>query len=222
MARSGRIVDVKEGETVFEPESANDVFFPIDSVISLLREFPDGGTLELSMVGAEGMAGLNVFLGVPEAPYRGLIQGRGLLFRQSHAAFRETTADPQFHALLMRYAHVMLMHTSQLAVCNRLHVVTERLAHWLLLLHDRVAADEMSLTQDFLARMLATRRAGINVAIRELTEAGAITHRRNRVVIADRARLEEQSCECYEAMVGDYQTALGFRPHAVTRETRAV
>ena len=215
--------EVKEGESLFDPETANDIFFPVDAVISVLREFPDGGTIELFMVGAEGMTGINVFLGVPETPYRGLAQGRGLVFRLPQAAFlAETKADPQFHALMMRYAHALLMHTSQLAVCNRLHVVTERLAHWLLLLHDRVAADEMSLTQEFLSRMLATRRAGINVAMRELTEAGAIAHRRNRVIVTDRARLEEQSCECYESMVIDYETALGFRPQAVTRETRAV
>ena len=213
LARHATVVEMKESEVVFEADSGNDVFFPIGSVVSLLHEFDDGTEIEISMVGSEGLAGVNIFLGVSHSPYRGLVQGRGFAVCVPAAEFAAlSSSDPSLRNLLQRYAHVMLFNASQLAACNRLHVVPERLAHWLLLLHDRADGDEMSLTQEFLARMLATRRAGINVAIRELTATGAIEHRRNRIRVADRRRLEDESCVCYRMMVDEYEKAFGFQP----------
>ncbi|HEU4521301.1 MAG TPA: Crp/Fnr family transcriptional regulator [Thermoanaerobaculia bacterium] len=213
IAARATITRVEESDRLFNMEEENDVFFPLGSVISLLHHFADGTEIEVAMLGSEGMAGSNVWLGVPQSPHTGLIQGAGHVARIPASEFRTgIEAEPAAKDVLRRYSHVLFMHASQLAACNRLHVVPERLAHWLLLLHDRVDGDEMIVTQEFLARMLATRRAGINVAVRELTEAGAIEHRRNRIIVSDRRRLEEESCVCYEMMVAEYEKALGFPP----------
>jgi CRP-like cAMP-binding protein len=121
-------------------------------------------------------------------------------------------ADPALRSILLRFVYTFIAHVAQLACCNRLHVVEQRLAHWLLLLHDRTGSDEMSLTQEFLGRMLSTRRAGINAAMKALDLAGIIAHERGRVRIIDRPKLEQASCECYRAMYEDYERALGFPP----------
>jgi CRP-like cAMP-binding protein len=133
--------------------------------------------------------------------------------------FREELArEPRVGELLQRFIYTFHGGVSQLVACNRRHNVVERLAHWLLLLHDRVGADEMSLTHEFLSFMLATRRAGISEAMAALTEAGAIVARRNRARVVDRAKLEALSCECYRISFDEYTQILGFEPVAKRRE----
>lgn len=218
-----KLLEVKVGDVIFEPETRNDVYFPLDGVISLLKEFEEGSTLEIGMVGPEGMAGINAALGVGSSPHLGLCQGSGTIAWMHGKTFRDLmNGDEEISKPMHCFFHATITQYAQLAACNRLHVVSERLAHWLLLLHDRVGTDEMSLTQEFLARMLGTRRAGINVAIRELTEAGAIDHRRNRVIVTDRSRLEEQSCVCYSLVVEEYERSLGFSPRVDRRERSIV
>lgn len=208
-----RVEEVPLGRVIFEAESANDVLFPLDAVVSLLREFDDGSTVEVGMVGPEGVAGINSVLGVPVNLHVGLVQGRGIVGRMKGTLLRSfLQTDPAAREIFDHYIYAFTASTSQLAACNRLHPVVERLAHWLLLLHDRVGSDEMSLTQEFLAVMLGTRRAGINVAMRELKTAGAIDHRRNRVTVRNRELLEQKSCSCYQTMAREYERALGFKP----------
>ena len=128
---------------------------------------------------------LHAIAGVARNPQEGLTQGRGITLRLGAAEMREVILQ---HAdardVLMRYTFAHLASVSQLAVCNRLHSVTQRLAHWLLLMHDRVGSDEMSMTQDFLSRMLASRRAGISEAVGTLEKAGCIEHRRQAYLTA--------------------------------------
>ena len=120
---------------------------------------------------------------------------------------------------MLRWTHVTLAQMAQTAVCNRVHEVELRLAHWLLLNHDRAGSDEISVTQEFLGLMLGARRATINEAMRKLTDSGSIEHRRARVRILDRALLERQSCQCYALAVEHYETAFGFTPRAKGRAT---
>ena len=214
-----RFQEVQVSERIYDKQVENDVVFPLDAVISLLRELDNGEALEIGVIGAEGMAGVNALLGVPVNPHHGVVQGRGVVARIGREALARTV-DEQARArgVLHPYIYAYLSYLSQLAVCNRMHLVEQRLAHWLLLLHDRVAADEMSLTQEFLAYMLGTRRAGINEAIGRLHDAGAIEHRRSRVTVLDRKKLEEMSCECYAQNLTDYEAALGFLPQSKGRK----
>src|SRR5467141_1636663 len=107
---------------------------------------------------------------------------------------------PTLEKRLHRYSQVLAMQASQVAACNRLHEVDERLARWLLMCQDRIGSDFVPLTQEFLAHMLGTRRASVTVAAGILQKAGLITYQRGRVTVVDRSRLEGAACECYETM----------------------
>jgi CRP-like cAMP-binding protein len=208
-----RLEEMKVGASIFTAGARTDLFFPLDLVISMLRPLENGAEVEVGMVGAEGFAGFHALLGVEASPHHTITQGRGWLARIDPAVMRaEMQREPRTADVLYRFIHAMFAHVTQLAACNRLHMVEERLAHWLLLLADRVGVPEMSVTQEFLARMLGTRRAGINEAIRHLREAGCIEHGRNRIRITNRELLEERSCECYATKRADYQRDLGFAP----------
>jgi CRP-like cAMP-binding protein len=208
-----RTVEMPLGARIFEQGIPIDAYFPLRGVISLIRNLEEGDSLEISMVGAEGLAGVNAVLGVDVNPVEGLVQGEGLAaVIDQRDLRRQIDADPALRDILLRFVYTTVAHVAQLACCNRLHVVEQRLAHWLLLLHDRTGSDEMSLTQEFLGRMLSTRRAGINGAMKALEVAGIVDHKRGRVRILDRQKMERASCECYRAMCEDYERALGFPP----------
>jgi len=218
LGRSTTIVELPLALRIFDAGDGEHVFFPLDAVISLIRNLEDGSSVEVAMVGREGTASVTSLLGVPENMLEGLVQGRGYVARVDAAAARAAMErSAAARAVFHRYLATYIGSTAQLAACNRLHVIVRRLAHWLLLLHDRVGGDEMSVTQEFLSRMLAARRAGINEAMQELAESAAIEHRRNRVLVKDRRRLEELSCECYQTSVDEYEHALGFAPRATGR-----
>jgi len=218
--QSARFEELRIEQRLFESATEHDVFFPLDAVISLIQNLADGSSAEVGMVGPEGVMGVNALVGVARNPQEGLTQGRGVTLRVDAATMRDVIERyAEARAVLMRYMYAHLATVSQLAACNRLHSVVQRLGHWLLLMHDRVAADEMSLTQEFLARMLASRRAGISEAVSALEDAGCIEHRRQRVRVIDRAKLEATSCECYANNVRDYQDALGFPPRAGGRRS---
>ena len=218
LARHAVIVELQLAERIFHADQGDAIFFPLDSVISLIRNLEDGSSVEVAMVGREGTASVTSLLGAPENAVEGLTQGRGWVARIDSAAVRSVMEhSAAARAVFHRYLATYIGSTAQLAACNRLHLIVKRLAHWLLLLHDRVGCDEMSVTQEFLSRMLASRRAGINEAVQQLARSGAIEHRRNRVHVRDRKLLEEQSCECYRTSVEEYERALGFAPIAKGR-----
>jgi CRP-like cAMP-binding protein len=215
-----RAEELQIEQRVFQASTANDVFFPLDCVISLIQNLEDGSSAEVGMVGPEGMMGINAVAGIARNPQEGLTQGRGVALRLRAEDLRSVLAGfADARDVLQRYTYAHVATLSQLAACNRLHSVEQRLAHWLLLMHDRIAADEMSLTQDFLSRMLASRRAGISEAVSALEAIGAIEHRRQRVRVIDRGKLEAASCECYANNVRDYRDALGFDPKARGRKS---
>lgn len=218
LGKRASIVELQLAEIIFNADDGDRIYFPLDSVISLLRNLADGSSVEVAMVGREGMAPVTSLLGVAENALEGLVQGRGWVARFETAAVREVMErSAAARAVFHRYLATYIGNTAQLAACNRLHVIVKRLAHWLLLLHDRVGSDEMSVTQEFLSRMLAARRASINEAVQQLEGSGAIEHRRNRVHVRDRGKLEELSCECYRTSVEEYERALGFPPVAEGR-----
>lgn len=216
--RSATVIELQLAQRIVEAGDGKHVFFPLDAVISMIRNLEDGSSVEIAMVGREGTVSVSSLLGVPDNALEGLTQGRGYTAVVEAAVVRGVVdSNAAARAVFHHYFAAYLGGVAQLAACNRLHVIVKRLAHWLLLLHDRVGSDEMSVTQEFLSRMLASRRAGINEAIGELARSGAIEHRRNRVVVLDRRLLEELSCECYRVSVEEYERALGFAPVAKGR-----
>ena len=194
-----KTVSLVLGEALYEPgDVIKYVYFPNDSIISLISELSETSLLEVGMVGNEGMAGLAVFMGVNSSSTRALVQGAGTAMRMSSAAVRtEANRLGSLHQLLHRYSHSLLTQVSQSAACNRFHLVDARLARWLLMTKDRLGAEEFPLTQEFLANMLGVRREGVSKAAGVLQARKLIRYSRGVITILNRRGLEAKSCECY-------------------------
>jgi CRP-like cAMP-binding protein len=194
-----KIVNLGLGEVLYEPGDAiKYVYFPNDSIISLISELSETAWLEVGMVGNEGMAGLAVFMGVNSSSSRALVHGSGTAMRMSSAALRtEANRLGSLHRLLHRYSHSLLTQVSQSSVCNRFHLVNARLARWLLMTHDRLGVEEFPLTQEFMANMLGVRREGVSKAAGTLRAGKLIRYSRGMITILNRRGLESKSCECY-------------------------
>jgi CRP-like cAMP-binding protein len=194
-----KTVSLVLGEVLYEPGATiKYVYFPNDSIISLISELSETSLLEVGMVGNEGMAGLAVFMGVNYSSTRALVQGAGTAMRMSSAAVRtEANRLGNLHHLLHRYSHSLLAQVSQSCACNRFHFVDARLARWLLMTKDRLGAEEFPLTQEFLASMLGVRREGVSKAAGALQAAKLIRYSRGIITVLNRRGLEAKSCACY-------------------------
>ena len=188
------------------------VYFPVDSVVSVLTAMKDNAGVEIATIGNEGMVGSAVVLGSSTMPAReyAQVQVPGALLRLDTAAFTsEIARDGPFRALALRYTQALFSQISQQVACNGLHSVEERCSRWLLLTHDRVGVDEFPMTQEFLSQMLAVRRASVTLAAGALQHAGFIHYRHGRITIVDRDGLEASSCECYQVIREEFDRLLG-------------
>jgi len=202
-------VALKFSQVIYEPGNAIDyVYFPLDSMVSLLTSVDRKRTLEVGMVGNEGMAGMPFILGVGISGVRALVQGAGQAMRMDAKAFRaEFERNPALQQSLYRYTYALMAQISQTAACNRFHQTSNRLARWLLMTRDRVGSEDFSLTQDFLAHMLGSRRVGVTQAASELKRRGLISYNRGRVEILDVPGLKRASCSCYQIVNAVYLRA---------------
>lgn len=189
-------------EVLYEPgDVIRHVYFPNDSIVSLLSVVAESLTLEVGLVGNEGMTGIPVFMGVSTSHNRAIVQGAGTAMKMKAAVLRtESERLGPLYRLLRRYAHSLLTQVSQTAACNRFHMVDTRLARWLLMTHDRVQSDEFRLTQEFMSNMLGVRREGVNKAAAALQRSGLISYSRGHISVLDRTGLEAVSCECYRVV----------------------
>lgn len=193
-------VELRFGQVLYEPgKTIRHVFFPLDCLVSLLTAVDRQRTLEVGMVGSEGMAGMPFILGVGTSGVRALVQGAGRALRMAASPFRvEFDRTPAMQQALYRYTYALMAQISQTAACNRFHETEQRLARWLLMTRDRVGADEFGLTQEFLAHMLGVRRAGVSEASGALSRRGLINHSRGKVRVLDARGLARASCCCYQ------------------------
>jgi CRP-like cAMP-binding protein len=187
-------------EIIYQPNTPiSDVYFPNSGIVSLLAGANERTTLEVGLVGNEGMVGLGVFLGVTTSVNRAVVQGVGSAMKMKASALRKQCKDGGiFSQLLQRYSHSVLASLTQSAVCNQFHSVDARLARWLLMTHDRMKSDEFRLTQEFLSHMLGVRREGVSIAAGDLQKRKLIRYSRGSLKILDRPGLEAISCGCYE------------------------
>jgi CRP-like cAMP-binding protein len=190
------------GKVLYEPgDRIRHVYFPDDSLISLLTLADGHLALEVGLIGREGMVGIPLVLGHNTSSVRALVQGGGTAMRMTSARFRSVfRRSPPLQLELYRYAHSLMVQISQTAACNRFHVVERRLARWLLMTHDRVKSDRFKMTQEFLGHMLGVRRVGVTKAARELQKRKLISYHRGNIVVLDRKRLEAAACRCYEVV----------------------
>lgn len=166
---------------------------------SVLTTQPDGKTVEVGLIGNEGFVGVPVIFGFKTSGLRVITQGDGTAYRvEVDTLLRILPKCPELEKQLQRFSMMMGMQSTQLAACNRLHDVVERLARWLLMSQDRIGGKTLPLTQEFLSQMLGTRRASVTVAAGTLQKAGMIQYSRGSVGILDRAKLEAAACDCYQ------------------------
>ena len=196
-------------ELLYRPNAiVSDVYFPNSGIVSLLAGINERTTLEVGLVGNEGMVGLGVFLGVNSSLNRAVVQGVGSAMKMKATVLRkECNKGGALARLLQRYSHSVLTQVTQSAVCNQFHSVEARLARWLLMTHDRMGDDEFQLKQEFLSNMLGVRREGVSKAAGKLQKLNLIRYSRGRLKVLDRAGLEATSCGCYEIIKNESNSA---------------
>ena len=198
----GRILyDV--GDTVYH------AYFPKGGMISLLSITQDGRTVEVGMVGNEGMTGLPTILRCNVAPYRVMVQFEGNALRiRADALKTEISRSRQLQEILLCYTHALLIQIAHSAACNRFHTVEARLCRWLLVSRDRLLTDTLHLTQEFLSHMLGVPRTSVTTVATALQERKLIRYSRGKIVILNRAGIESQSCECYRLVRNEIEQFL--------------
>jgi CRP-like cAMP-binding protein len=222
LLRQGELLDLPHGHRAYERGTViTEVYFPQTAVFSMVREMTDGSGIEVGTIGREGVVGASVVSGATSMSTRCIVQIAGRAWRITAPALRAAgarslvdganTADGSaiLGDLLQRYAQALFEQVSQTAACNRLHALEQRCARWLLMTHDRVDGDELTLTQEFLSYMLGVRRAGVTEACGTLQRSGLIRYRHGHITIVDRAGLEAATCECYAAAAAAYTQLLG-------------
>jgi CRP-like cAMP-binding protein len=205
-----KLTNLVFGDVLFDSgDTIKHVYFPNNSIISLLSAVTERSTLEVGMVGNEGMAGLPIFMGVDVSRTRALVQGSGSAMRMTSAAVRrEANHLGSLHRLLHRYTHSLLTQIAQSSACNRFHTVDAQLARWLLMTQDRLGTDEFRLTQEFMSNMLGVRREGVNKAAGALQDKKLISYSRGIIAILNRPGLEGAACVCYSIIKAESDSYL--------------
>lgn len=194
-----KLVPLPLGEVLYESGiELRYVYFPTDSIVSLLYVMEDGDSAEIAVVGNEGVIGVSLFMGGETTPSRAVVQSAGRAYRLPGQALKqEFIRGAAMQHLLLRYTQALLTQMAQTAVCNRHHSLDQQLCRWLLLSLDRLASNELVMTQELIANMLGVRREGVTEAAGKLQQAGLIHYSRGHITVLDRAGLEARTCECY-------------------------
>ena len=192
-------LEMPRGKGVYYPgQQIDHVYFPGTAIISVVAYTLAGQSAEVGVIGRDGVAGHDVFLGGTSTPYEYVVQIPNGGWKLSvHAAKVEFDLRGAFHDSVLDFVRKMMLLISQTALCNRLHTAEQRLARWLLLCRDRSDRDVLELTQEFLAKMLGADRVTVSQAAGDLQSSGLIEYTRGRIVILDSERLAEASCSCY-------------------------
>jgi CRP-like cAMP-binding protein len=177
------------------------VYFPETAVVSLFSMLENGSSVGVGMIGNEGLVGIRVLSEALTIPYHAVVQKPGTALKVRAPMLREgLRLGSSLQPLLLDYTQGVLIQICQLAACNQLHSLEQKLVRWLLMMQDRVKSDTLLMTQDLLASMIGARRAGVTIAARTLQDTGLISYRRGIITIMDRVRLEEAACECYRVI----------------------
>ena len=186
------------------------VYFPTVGFVSLVTAINDRPTLEVGMVGREGMLGTQLVLGVESAPLHAVVQGAGAAWRIGASEFsKELARSPALQRELNRYVFVTMTQLASSAFCLRFHQIGQRLARWLLMTQDRAHSDSFHITHEFLAYMLGVRRVGITTAACVLQREGLIKYSRGKIQVLNRRGLKASACSCYAADREAYLKVLG-------------
>jgi CRP-like cAMP-binding protein len=194
-----QLVPMPLGKVLYESgDVMGHVYFPTDSIVSMLYVLADGASAEISVVGNEGLIGIALFMGGETTPSRAIVQSAGFAYRLIGQQLKdEFHRSGELQLLLLRYTQALITQMAQTAVCNRHHSVDQQLCRWLLLSLDRLASNELIMTQELIANMLGVRREGVTEAAGKLDKLGVIRYVRGHITVLDRPKLEQLCCECY-------------------------
>jgi CRP-like cAMP-binding protein len=194
------MVNMAPGKVICEAtDTMRHAYFPIGGMVSLLSTTVDGETVEVAMVGSEGMVGIPIVLRANISPYRIMVQlPTSAMKVRADVFLKECRQGGEIQEQALKFTHTVLTQIAQSAVCNRFHSLEERLCRWLLIARDRLKSDNINLTHEFIAHMLGTPRTGVTMAANNLRNAGLIRYGRGRITILNSIRLEAASCECYQ------------------------
>lgn len=202
-------------------DSQRHVYFPIDSIVSLLYALESGATTGISLVGNEGLIGVASFMGDKGMPNRTVVVSAGWAWRLLTQRLKdEFNRHDKTMQLLLRYAQSLMTQVAQTAACNRRHTIDQQLCRWLLLALDRVPGSQLTMTHELIAHLLGVRREGVTEAACKLQKVGAIAYCHGHITVLDRSRLEQLSCECY-AVVKKETDRLLRSPDRVRRDAWA-
>jgi CRP-like cAMP-binding protein len=194
-----QLVAMPLGKVLYESgDVLRHVYFPTDSIISLLYVLADGASADISVVGNEGLIGIALFMGGETTPSRAIVQSAGHAYRLIGQHLKdEFHRNGDMQLLLLRYTQSLITQMCQTAVCNRHHSVDQQLCRWLLLSLDRLSSNRLTMTQELIANMLGVRREGVTEAAGKLHRLGVIRYARGQITVLDRPKLEQLCCECY-------------------------
>lgn len=213
-----KLVKLSLGEVLYEPgERLQSVYFPVDSIVSMLYVMENGASAEIAMVGNEGILGVSIFMGGDTTPSRAVVQSAGYGYKLKTQILKdEFSRNGPVMRLLLRYTQALISQMTQTAVCNRHHSIEQQLCRWLLMSIDRLSSDELFMTQELIANMLGVRREGVTEAAGKLQHAGLIDYKRGHIKVLDRPALENCVCECYQVVKTEYERIIPAL-HAIAR-----
>jgi CRP-like cAMP-binding protein len=189
------------------------VYFPTDAIISMQYLLESGASTAISVVGNEGLLGINLLMGGDSTPSRSIVQSAGYAYRLPRPQVAEEFGrHGELLNLMLRYTQALITQIAQTAVCNRHHSIDQQLCRWLLLSLDRLSHNNVTMTQEFIANMLGVRRAGVTAAALKLEELGAIAYQRGLIRVLDRPLIEHLSCECYHVVRKETDLLLHYLP----------
>lgn len=193
------LVALPLGKALYESgDTLRHVYFPTDSIVSMIYVMEDGASAEISVVGNEGLVGIALFMGGESTPSRAVVQSGGHAFRLSGQRLKdEFNRHGELLVLMLRYTQALITQMAQTAVCNRHHSIDQQLCRWLLLSLDRLPSNQLCMTQELIANMLGVRREGVTEAAGKLQKLGVIEYSRGHITVLNRHQLEQLSCECY-------------------------
>lgn len=211
-----KLVEMPLDRVIYEPgDKIRHVYFPTESIVSLLYVMESGASAEISVVGNDGLVGVALFMGGESTPSRAVVQSAGhALQLPGQALMTEFNRHGEMQLLMLRYTQALITQMAQTAVCNRHHNIDQQLCRWLLLSLDRLPDNHLHMTQELIANMLGVRREGVTEAATHLQKQGVIEYHRGHITVLDRPELEKLCCECYAVVRKETERLL---PYTVAR-----
>ena len=203
-------VSLVQGQTLHQPgEIIQSVYFPHQASVSIVVSLSDKSTVEVAVIGYEGLVGLPIILGAKSSTNYSIVQISGKAIKiESQILVEEFNKGKELQNLLLLYTQAQLNQISQIATCQSHHIIEQRLARWLLLVSHCTKKSKLPLTQKLISMMLGVRRASITEAAISLQKAEILTYSRGKIVILDRTKLESAACECYSKIIQEYNRLL--------------